>query len=118
METQEKKTKIYWVPNKAYRLANWQKEVKSGGDMIQPEASLVIYGVLQTSDRKKIKFIEASPGFKSGEIELVESLAHAEAKTHEFNRKRMEARVTDKDEVDQGIQDPTTITAFAGEGVG
>jgi hypothetical protein len=114
----EKVSKIYWVPNKQYRIANFQPEIKGdGGHIIQPEGSLVIPGMLETDDPAKIAFIESSIGFTSGEIQLVESMDHGNAKTHEHRRKKMKARVVNEDEEDQGLLSPITVAA-AGQGAG
>ena len=117
MEAKKQVKKIYWVPNKRYALANFQKEIKDAGGISQPEGSLVIYNVLETDDPAKIAFIEASTGFKSGEIQIVESLAHARAKTHEHRRKKMKARVQNEDQEDQGLLSVTDV-ASAEQGAG
>ncbi len=111
-------TRFYWTASPRYQLANFRLEVKQAGQIIQPEQPLTIVGnVLQTSDPKKIKFIEKSPAFKDGEIELVPSLDVANAKTHEHNRKRLQARMQNVDDEIQSPAQVETITV-AGTGMG
>ncbi len=116
-EAPKPEKKIYFTVSPSHSIANFQKEIKEGGHIVQPEAPLVIYGVLETDDPDKIAFIESSLSFRSGEVELVKSHAHAAAKRHEYHRSRMEVRQLDSDVENQGLLKVSDV-ASAGQGAG
>ncbi len=94
MATKEVKEKIYWAGAQTYQIANWRPEIKQNGNVVQMEGPLTIYGhVLQTSDPKKIRFIEKSGVLESGEIVLVETLEEANLKTARLTAQRRQGLV-------------------------
>ncbi len=86
IETQAKEkeanTNVYWTRASKCQIGNFVKEIKQAGQIVQPEASLTIYGnTLATDDPEKIKFLEGCDAFRKGTIIKCKDLADAHART-------------------------------------
>lgn len=117
-ESSKPETRIYWAGAKGYRIANFQPEIKQGGNIVQAEQPLVIHGhVLQTDNLKKIAFIEKSNAFQAGRIKRVDSLAEAQKLTTALQHRESQVQQVNTDEV---IENPTEagIATVAGADMG
>lgn len=69
------KERHFWAKAKGHQIANWIREKKDGGSIVQPEMPMRFSQHMKsTSDSKEIKFIKASVSFRDGQVIEVDSV--------------------------------------------
>ena len=103
--------RIYYAPARRFQLANFQKEIKEAGHIIQPEKPLQ-FGMSQTfraTTWEEIDFIESRPAFKKKTIRRANSMKDALMQVNAQNRAK--ATVTEtvsvESQIDGQDQEPT-----------
>ena len=62
-------TRIYWANAKGMQIANFQRERKEYGQIVQPERPIRFVDHIYSTDvLEEIKYIEASNAFKAGVV--------------------------------------------------
>lgn len=98
----ENKQKIYWSTAKGHQIANFRKEIKQSGHIIQSEVPLKFLDhVYIANDSKEAEFVEASPSFANGRVRKVKDLAEANALTLAVRRTR-QIRTIESSYIDEG----------------
>ncbi len=82
---------IFWAPAKGYQIANFRKEERSGGHIMQGEEPLQFRNHLHiTTESEVVEFIEKSNGFKNGQIQRCKDMAEAQMLTNAVKIKRQQ----------------------------
>lgn len=111
-EIEEKKTKKYdseghyWSKAEKHQIANFKKEKKEGGNIIQPETPLRFSNHYRFAEgEKEVKFVEESDSFKNGDVIKVASAKEANILTAKQHKLKLETMRQSKiEEVDENPQ--------------
>lgn len=86
---------IYWSTARGHQIANFRKEIKEGGQIIQSEVPLKFNDHIYIAENPvEAKFIEASQSFENGRVRKVKSLAEAQALTQSVRRMRKVTQIS------------------------
>ena len=87
---------VFWAPASKHQIANFQKEIKQMGDIVQPEMPLRFEEhlcVCGPDEQEKIEFIKNSNSFKAGIVRLCKDMAEANKFTRQHNSLKSGMRV-------------------------
>lgn len=101
----EENTVYFFAQASKYKVANWIKEIKQNGQIVQPEGSLGFEdNLLITDDPAKIKHVRESLGFVNGQLKEFKSMADAiDHRTMHYVRIKGQTKM----ETEIKIDDPT-----------
>jgi len=110
--TKEKKTKNYddeghyWSKAERHQIANFGREIKDGGNIVQPERPLRFSNHYRfAKNEEEVTFIEQSDSFKSGDVIKVANAKEANILTaQQHTRKLNTMRQSTIEETDENPQ--------------